>query len=177
MRPAVELLARYAQYHRDRRNIATHMLGIPMIMLSLAVLLSRPGLQVNEFQVTPAWVVLGAAGSWWLTRGRLAVGLLVTAASVMLTLAGQAVASAGTGSWLGWGIGLFLVGWLIQLLGHYYEGRKPAFLDDLASLLTGPMFVAAEALFAAGRQLDLLREIEHRAGPKMMRDLALPAAR
>ena len=35
-------LAKYAAYHRDRRNIATHFIGIPMIVLAVAVLLSRP---------------------------------------------------------------------------------------------------------------------------------------
>ena len=30
-------LAFYASYHRDRRNIATHFFGIPMIVLGIAV--------------------------------------------------------------------------------------------------------------------------------------------
>ena len=32
MRTAKELLSNYAEYHRDRRNIATHFVGIPMIV-------------------------------------------------------------------------------------------------------------------------------------------------
>ena len=44
----------------------------------------------------------------------------------------------------------------MQFLGHHYEGRKPAFVDDLKSLLVGPLFVAAEAAFALG----LARELE-----------------
>lgn len=31
MKPLAECLASYAEYHRDRRNIATHALGLPMI--------------------------------------------------------------------------------------------------------------------------------------------------
>ena len=40
MRNAQELLTHYAAYHRDRRNIASHFIGIPMIVLAVAVLLS-----------------------------------------------------------------------------------------------------------------------------------------
>jgi uncharacterized membrane protein YGL010W len=174
---ATELLVRYATYHRDRRNIATHMVGIPLIVLSLGVLLARPALAVNGWAVTPGWVAFTLAALWWLTRGSLVVGLAVSLGSAVLVLAGQMVGMAGTAAWLGWGLSLFVLGWLIQFLGHYYEGRKPAFMDDLSGLLIGPMFVAAEALFAAGFQRELMGEIERRAGQKFFRDLTMPATR
>ena len=41
-----ENLAMYAKYHRDLRNIATHLVGIPMIVLSLAALAARPVVEV-----------------------------------------------------------------------------------------------------------------------------------
>ncbi|MCS6945240.1 MAG: DUF962 domain-containing protein, partial [Sutterellaceae bacterium] len=53
----------------------------------------------------------------------------------------------------------------IQFVGHYFEGRKPAFLDDLLGLLIGPLFVVAEAGFALGIGRALKAEIEARAGP------------
>ena len=34
MRAATELLTQYAAYHRDRRNIATHFVGVPMIVFA-----------------------------------------------------------------------------------------------------------------------------------------------
>ena len=77
--------------------------------------------------------------------------------------------------WLSWGLGFFIVGWIIQFIGHYYEGKKPAFADDLVGLLVGPMFVTAELLFALGMARPLAREIERRAGPTVLRDLAHPA--
>jgi len=69
-------------------------------------------------------------------------------------------------------VGGFVVGWVIQFMGHWYEGRKPAFVDDIAGLLVGPMFVTAEAMFMLGWNKPLLAEIERRAGPTMLRDLA-----
>jgi len=74
-------------------------------------------------------------------------------------------------------IGFFMLGWIIQFIGHYYEGRKPAFVDDIVGLLVGPMFVVGEWLFALGWGHDMLAEIERRVGPTHLRDLAAPAAR
>ncbi|MBN8510939.1 MAG: hypothetical protein J0L57_20290, partial [Burkholderiales bacterium] len=57
---------------------------------------------------------------------------------------------------------------------HYYEGRRPPFGSDFAGLLVPPLFVAAEALFACGRRRALAAEIERRAGPPVLRNLAHP---
>ena len=65
-----------------------------------------------------------------------------------------------------------MVGWTLQFIGHYYEGRKPAFVDDLVGLLVGPMFVVAEWLFLLGWCRPMLAEIERRVGPTHIRDLA-----
>jgi uncharacterized membrane protein YGL010W len=67
------------------------------------------------------------------------------------------------------------VGWLIQFVGHYYEGRKPAAADDLVGLLVGPMFVVLEMLAPLGLFKDLMADIERVAGPTHLRDLAHPA--
>jgi uncharacterized membrane protein YGL010W len=80
-----------------------------------------------------------------------------------------------TPAWLGWSLGIFVVGWAIQFLGHYYEGRKPAFVDDLRGLLVGPMFVVGEGLFSLGWGKALLAEIVSRVGPTHLRDLHAPA--
>jgi uncharacterized membrane protein YGL010W len=65
------------------------------------------------------------------------------------------IAPLATSTWLAWGIGLFVVGWIIQFVGHYFEGRKPAFMDDIMGLAIGPLFVAAELAFLLGLRKDL----------------------
>jgi len=95
--------------------------------------------------------------------------------AVLIALA-HLVSGGSTSQWLGWGLGFFVVGWIIQFVGHYYEGKKPAFADDLVGLLIGPMFVTAEALFAMGMARPLRHEVERRAGPTVLRDLAHPMA-
>jgi uncharacterized membrane protein YGL010W len=178
MRRADELLCRYATYHRDRRNIATHFVGVPMIVLAICILLSRPAVPVGTgvmgqaLALTPALGVFALASLWYLTRGQLLLGAITSALIGLMVLVAAPLAAAGTATWLGTGLGLFALGWLIQFAGHWYEGRKPAFVDDLVGLLVGPMFVVAEALFALGWNRPLQRLIEIEAGPTVLRDLS-----
>jgi len=172
MRNATELLAQYAEYHRDERNIGSHFVGVPMIVFGVGVLLARPVLPAFGLSLTPAWIAFALAAAWYLTRGSVVLGATVSLAVAVLVKLGQQVAGGSVSVWLAWGAGFFAVGWLIQFVGHWYEGRKPAFADDVIGLLVGPMFVTAEAMFMLGWNKPLLAEIERRAGPTVLRDLA-----
>jgi uncharacterized membrane protein YGL010W len=177
MSAATELMTKYAAYHRDRRNIATHFVGIPLIVFAVGILLARPYVAVSGWPVTPATALWAASTLWYLTRGNVALGLAVSLANLALILAALPLAQFQTAAWLAWGLGTFVVGWAIQFVGHYYEGKKPAFVDDIRGLLVGPMFVTGEALFALGWGKALLAEIEARVGPTHLRDLHTPAMR
>ena len=172
MRPAIELLTQYAAYHRDRRNIVSHFIGVPMIVFAFGVLLARPAFAFRGLPLSPAWLVFALTAAWYLSRGNLVLGVMVSAGVGALVLLAHQVAYGGVASWLVWGLGMFTVGWLIQFIGHWYEGRKPAFVDDLTGLFIGPMFVTAELMFMLGWNRPLLSEIERRAGPTVLRDMA-----
>ena len=175
-RPATELMVQYAAYHRDRRNIATHFVGIPLIVLAVGIFLARAQFELGPLHFTPAWVLWALAAGWYLTRGSLVLGLATSFVTGLLIWAAHPFAIGGTGAWLAAGALTFITGWVLQFIGHYYEGRKPAFVDDLVGLLVGPMFVVGEALFAAGLCQPLAQEIERRTGPTLIRDLAHPVA-
>ena len=147
MRATTDLLSQYAEYHRDRRNILSHFIGVPLIVFGIGVLLARPAFAVRGLALSPAWLVFALTAAWYLSRGNLALGVAVSSAVGALVLLAHQVAYDGMAAWLGWGIGSFVVGWLIQFIGHWYEGRKPAFVDDITGLLIGPMFVTAELMF------------------------------
>ncbi len=164
MRNLTDQLANYAAYHRDRRNIATHFIGIPMIVFAITVLLSRPAFEVAGILLNPAWIAVAASGVFYLMLSR-AYGLVMTALFALSAWASGLVAAQSTATWLATGIGFFVVGWVLQFIGHYYEGRKPAFVDDLVGLLIGPLFVVAEVAFALGLSSGLKNEIEKRVGP------------
>lgn len=153
------LLTDYAAYHRDRRNVWTHFVGVPMIVLAIHVLLSRPLFEIGGWLLAPA-VFLSFGSALWYLAVELRFGLVMTAFLAFCVIVGLELAQLPTLAWLAWGVGLFVVGWLFQFLGHHYEGRKPAFLDDLKSLLVGPLFVLAEMTFMLGLRRDLQRKID-----------------
>lgn len=168
MKSLVDHLSQYAAYHRDPRNIASHFIGIPLIFVAVAVLLSRPGWPVGPVLVSPALLV-AVASAWFYLRLELRLGVLMTVLLGLAVWLGQVLAAQSTSMWLGSGLGMFVVGWVIQFVGHYYEGRKPAFVDDLTGLIVGPLFVVVEAGFLLGLREELKRAIEERAGPVAVR--------
>jgi uncharacterized membrane protein YGL010W len=164
MTSLIERLTQYASYHRDRRNIATHLVGIPAIVVGIEALLGRPSVLVGGLPVSPALVATIAAGGFYLGLDRL-YGAMMAALLAAAFYGGARMAAQSTGTWLVTSGALFVGGWIVQFVGHAFEGRKPAFADDLVGLLVGPLFVVAEVGFALGLGDDVRRAIEHSAGP------------
>lgn len=159
MKSVVDQLAMYSCYHRDGRNVMTHMVGIPLIVIALLALLSRPQWVFAGFYVTPA-IALVAAGVIYYLMLDLALGVLMAAILALTLWLGHSIAALSTPTWLSLGIGLFIVGWVFQFIGHGYEGRKPAFVDDIIGLVIGPLFVVAEVLFFLGLRKSLYKKVE-----------------
>ena len=164
MKTIVDQLANYAAYHRERRNIATHFVGIPMIVLAVQVLLARPTLMVGPVPLSVALIASVLTAIYYLRLDR-PLGLFMTVCLALGWLVAVAAAGQATATWLWIGGGLFVVGWVIQFIGHVFEGRKPAFVDDVIGLVIGPLFVAAELAFLLGLRHELQEAIEERAGP------------
>ena len=171
MKSFVDYLSQYAAYHRDKRNIATHFVGIPMIVAAVAILLSRPVLMhLDGVAISPALFAVALTALFYL-RLDLRFGVAMTVFLLACLWLGQLIAGASTPAWLGWGIGMFVVGWVFQFVGHYYEGGKPAFVDDLSGLIIGPLFVAAEFAFAMGLRKEVQDAVEAKVGPTLIRQM------
>lgn len=169
MKSLVDHLSQYAAYHRDPRNIASHFIGIPLIVVAVAVLLSRPEWAIGGVWISPA-VIVALLSAWFYLRLELTLGVLMTLLMGLSVWAGHVLAAQSTMVWLSGGIGMFVVGWVIQFVGHYYEGKKPAFVDDVSGLIVGPLFVVVELAFLLGLQDDLKQQIEQRSGPVAIRE-------
>ena len=154
-------LIKYARYHRDPRNINTHFIGIPLIVLSLILLLNL--IVFVLFGITvKLGVVIAAITSGYYLKLDLKLGSIMTVFMVLLCSIAEVMSDYGDTLLLG--VGLFVVGWVFQFVGHYFEGKKPAFVDDLMGLVIGPLFVVAEILFLIGFFKDLKASIEQHAG-------------
>ena len=49
-----------------------------------------------------------------------------------------------------WAAALFVVGWILQFIGHAIEGNQPAFFRNPLYLLVGPLWLARRALAVVG---------------------------
>jgi uncharacterized membrane protein YGL010W len=84
--------------------------------------------------------VMVAALAWYLRMSRkLFVGIFV--AFVLFGAIDWWIATHyGMRALLWSAIGVFVVAWIGQFIGHIYEGHRPSFFTDLVFLLVGPMW-------------------------------------
>jgi len=129
----------YAAFHRTAGNKVCHALGIPIIVLSsLALLAQVPLFAVMGFTVTLAEVLIAAFAVYYL-RLDLTLGALMLTAYVVLDLLGR-----GLPLWPA--AALFVVGWILQGVGHYvYEKNSPAFFRNFVHLAVGQLWILAKA--------------------------------
>ena len=167
MTSLVDRLASYAEFHRDKRNIATHFVGIPMILVGTQAALARIGIGPLNAAVAATGVATKYYRAIDPSYGA-AMGAILGASCGM----GTVLAALPLPLWAGATAGLFFGGWALQFLGHHFEGKKPAFLDDLRGLLDGPLFLVAEVAFALGLSPELRAAVEERAGPTRWSKLA-----
>lgn len=147
-------LASYASVHRDLRNKATHFVGIPAIVFSLLLVAAEGRFQLlgREMSVALALTVLAVLGWMMLDLG---IGLLMAAGMAVAWYCAEALAGAlGPSTWVAFAV-LFVGGWVLQFVGHHYEGKRPALVDNIFQAFIGPMFLVAETLVAAGWRADL----------------------
>jgi len=83
-----------------------------------------------------AYVAVAASMAFYASLSMpLAVGMLAVVALMLypLTLLGSRVLIVS--------VLVFVFAWIGQFIGHLIEGRKPAFLEDVRSLLVGPVWL------------------------------------
>ena len=169
MQPIEQSLTQYAAYHRDRRNIATHFVGIPMIVFSVVLALDTASFTAGGWTVSAAAIVSFIACIYYL-RLDIAMGVAMSLTLLLMCAgASEMTARLSTGASLGCASAIFVAGWALQFLGHRFEGMKPAFYDDVMQLAIGPLFVCAETFFMLGAKTALRRYIEERVGPTVAR--------
>ena len=150
-------LAVYASYHRDERNRATHFVGIPVIVFSILVPLA---LAPFGFGLSWAAVIAVLAVIGWMALD-FTIGLAMVVLMLPFVLIAEWIARSygTTTAWIVFAV-FFVGGWIFQLVGHVWEGRRPALADNLFQAFIGPMFIMAEVLMMLGLKQDLKPVIE-----------------
>ena len=152
VRPIDRWFDSYSADHRNPVNQRIHLVAVPAILWSVIALLwcipvppggwFKPGI-FAALAMLAAWMFYYRA-SRVLGIGMLAVFVAMAAATWWLH------AAVGTRTLLWSAIGVFVVAWIAQFVGHAIEGRKPSYLTDITYLLIGPAWVLAKGLRALG---------------------------
>ena len=140
-RPIDRFLFSYSGDHENATNQMIHVVCVPLIVWTVTALLwvipvpealARQGL----------WMALAAFAAWvfyFRLSKPLAVGMLALflAAGFLNRWLYHVLGPMGL-LWLA--VGVFVVAWVGQFIGHHIEGRRPSFFTDLKYLLIGPLW-------------------------------------
>jgi len=152
-------MAFYAAYHQDARNKATHFVGVPLIMLAILIPLSWPGFEAAGITVTAAMLLAAAVLAYYFVLD-LPLGAAMLVVLCVLIWTAEAIAALGAAAAWSWFAALFIGGWILQLAGHAFEGRRPALVDNVFQIFVAPIFLAAEVFFALGYKPELQQRIK-----------------
>ena len=155
-------MAVYSAYHQDARNRTTHFIGVPLIVLSLFIPLAWLRVDLSGVGVSAAMIVAAIVLAYYLALD-VALGLAMVAIFGVLLWAGERIATFGSATGWTWFAVLFVGGWVLQLVGHVFEGRRPALADNLFQIFIAPIFLCAEVFFALGYKPRLHAAVRERA--------------
>ncbi|OGT34566.1 MAG: hypothetical protein A3C44_07005 [Gammaproteobacteria bacterium RIFCSPHIGHO2_02_FULL_39_13] len=146
-----EQLQIYQQQHTNKINLLTHYIGIPCIIFSLLMVFNWVSIDIaTKMQISFSWILLTVTLLYYFF---LQIRLAICACIVMIPFAYCAswiARPAPTHFSATLFLILFLGGWILQFVGHFFEKQRPAFFLSLSQLLIGPLFVLVEALEAMG---------------------------
>jgi len=141
MRTFNQWMDEYGVSHQHPTNQIIHKIFVPLIMLTVIGLLwAIPTPEIFQHIPYLNWSTLfiGFCLAFYLSLNfMMFLGMLVlTFIMCWITIQFERM-----GILLQANIGIFVFSWLAQFWGHKIEGKKPSFLQDLAFLLIGPMWV------------------------------------
>jgi uncharacterized membrane protein YGL010W len=133
-----------------------------MIIVSLFIPLAWLRAEIGGVEVTGAMVFAAVVLAYYFF---LDVPLAIATSVVTVAFLLGADWLARQGAAVGWAafLVLFVGGWIIQLVGHAFEGRKPALADNLFQIFIAPIFLCAEVFFALGYKPKLHAAVQERA--------------
>jgi uncharacterized membrane protein YGL010W len=143
--------ASYSCDHQNATNRLIHWFCVPAILWAVIAALwlvpvpssiGKPGLWC-------ALVMVGALTFYWRLSRPLGAAMIVL--FVLLAIATEGLYRVlGPRDLLWLAIGVFVVAWIGQFVGHVIEGRRPSFFTDLAYLLIGPAWLMGKLMRRLG---------------------------
>ena len=132
------LLESYEKNHQNPINEAIHIIAIPLIMFSILGMTAA-------FDIFLEYILVGIVIFYYLKLSKIAALLMLVWLLIYLGLVVLLKPYIIEISVL-----LFASGWILQFLGHFIEGKRPSFFEDLRYFLIGPLFVVQTVISKFG---------------------------
>lgn len=152
-------MAFYSAYHRHPHNRLTHYFGVPTIVFSVMLGLSYVTLPLGGTPVSAALILMAVLAAYYVYLDAM-IGGTLAALSVPFLMLADYVSTLPVSTAAGIGVAAFVGGWAVQLLGHKFEGNKPALTANLLQIFVAPLFLVAEAYFALGLRKEVEAQVE-----------------
>jgi uncharacterized membrane protein YGL010W len=147
------LLKCYSESHQHPINKKLHLIGVPCLLFSILIFFSwihitMPGI----FDMHSSWL-FGTTLILYYLRLDMQLALLLGAILLPCTLLANFIST----TWLSLPLFciFFAIGWILQLIGHFLEGKQPAVVNTIQVLLTLPLITLADILYQRGFRQDL----------------------
>jgi uncharacterized membrane protein YGL010W len=159
-------LAYYADAHRDQVNSIMHIIGNPILFVAVVLPLCLLPVTIFGIQTSAAPLLVIPALMLW-TAWDVAIGLAIVVTAISLLYAAAAIAAHVSVAWV-WiiAVGLFVLGWALQIVGHQvFERRQPTLLNNPVQMLISPMYIFAKLFIALGFRPDLAAVLQKSSQP------------
>lgn len=135
MKSYQEILDNYIPYHRNKINILIHKITVPLLFISGYGLLSKIPVPAGEGYWNFGYLVFAALIVYLLNFGMKKLSVMAVFLLAVILIVAQL--NARFENILPVYAVAFVGCWVLQFYGHYVEGRKPAFINDLHAFPLG----------------------------------------
>jgi uncharacterized membrane protein YGL010W len=162
----------YDAYHQNQKNQFTHFIGVPLIVFALLLLgghffytintsflsfLSpifsnlKLSVSISDLAVVGLvfyYIFLRSPSFYLIPTMFVLIGFLLVSQYYSHHLSNLTLYALSAG--------LFLIGWIFQFLGHYFEGNKPALFDNLSHIFIAPIYLVSKLIAKIGFKIHLI---------------------
>ena len=142
-------MSSYRAYHLNAKNKLTHFFGIPLVTLSVFISFGWFRFSPMDIPISSGTVLLLVSLFYYL-KLHPGIGVVTSLWVFPLFIIGEEIAVSKFSLSVSLFLASFIIGMGFQLLGHYYEGKKPAFTDNFLQVFNGPLLLTTEVMGRLG---------------------------
>jgi uncharacterized membrane protein YGL010W len=167
----------YFEYHRNPVNQLIHFVFVPVLTFSFTMLFCSVRIQwpfltsffspENPYVMNLGFLFVVLVCLYYLILDRLTGSILVFEFASFLYISVLLLQNLDKSKYYFVAGMIQLIGWTTQFAGHaFFEGKRPALMDNGLQVFIAPLFVMVEAMFFLGLKQDLKREVHKRMNEK-----------